>query len=302
MTPWRACPVLVLLVLGGSLAAQVDENDPRYVEDPRTANDPRTSSDPRDVQLDPLDSPPGPRLYDALYDAGQEAQLAVVFRENAWSLLEYIDGYCEAWLAMVERGDLETETGRERVEELQARGRRIALMADAAIGTSRFGLYVETFYSWDDEQQKLLREGQALYRQAIEQIRSAPSVEVAQAALTPLNQALGRARQIGDTWGQAVALAAIGDLQAASDLLPEAQATLGEALRIGREIRDLDSVWDALSRRYEVAMRTRDYDGAAEALQEQHVIAQDVGDEDVVGRVMQQLVNVEVYRTAVRGG
>jgi plasmid maintenance system antidote protein VapI len=294
-------PLLVLL-LGGGLQAQNDEVDPRLTEDPRETRDPRMESDPREVAIDPLEAPPGPMLYDALYDAELEVRLATVFRENAWSLLSYIDGYCEAWLAMVERGDLETESGRARVEEVKAKGRRLALMADTAIGTSRFGLYVETFYAWNDGQQQLLREGQALYRDAIQQMRSAPSVQAAQTALTPLHQALSRARQISDTWGQAMALAAIGNLQASGGMLPEAHATLGEALRLGREIRDLDSVWDALSLRYELAMATRDYDRAAEALLEQHVIAQDVGDEAVVARVMQQLVNLEVYRRAARGG
>jgi hypothetical protein len=301
MSPARAA-LLLLLLSGTSLRAQTDAVDPRQVDDPRTTKDPRAQGDPREVAADPLDSLPGPRLYDALYDAGQEARLAAAFRENAWTILAYIDGYCEAWLAMVERGDGETEKGRERIAELQAKGRRLALLADNAIVTSRFGLYVETFYTWNSEQQRLLREGQALYRDAIQLIRTAPSTAAAQAAMTPLNQALSRARQIGDAWGQAMALAAIGNLQAGAGLLPEAQATLGEALRIGREIRDLDSVWDALSLRYEAAMRTHDDVRAGEALQEQHVIAQDVGDEAVVQRVMQQLVNLEVYRKAASGG
>jgi hypothetical protein len=298
----RAASLLALLLLAGGLAAQEQPADPRVAEDPRTVKDPRASGDPRDVTTDPFLAPPGPKLYDALFDAGLDARLAEAFRDNAWNLLDYIDGYCEAWLAMVERGDLETEAGRARIAEVQAKGRRLAALADTAIGTSRFSLYVETFYAWNTEQQTLLREGQALYRQAIEQIRSAPTVQVAQAALTPLNQALSRAQQIDDAWGQVMALSAIGDLQAAAGMLPEARATLREVLRLGRPIRDLDRVWDALSLSYEVAMLTSDYDGAAEALQEQHVIAQDVGDEDIVSHVMRQLVNVEVYRRAASGG
>jgi hypothetical protein len=85
-------------------------------------------------------------------------------------------------------------------------------------------------------------------------------------------------------------------------MLNEARATLANAVRIGREIRALDSVWEALSRRYEIAMWTQDYDQAEEVLKEQHVIAQDVGDDEVEDRVWQQLVNLDVYRRAARGG
>jgi hypothetical protein len=294
--------LLALPALTGSARAQVPEGDPRDVEDPRLVTDPRAGGDPREVVADPLEGEPGPKLYDSLYDSGQEARLAGLFRENAWDLLDYIDGHCEAWLGMVERGDAETEAGRARIAEVQARGRKLARVADTAIGTSRFSRYVETFYAWDDEEQRLLREGQALYRQGIQLIRSATSAQAAQAAMTPLHQALSRARRIDDAWGQAMALAAIGNLQADAGMLNEARATLANAVRIGREIRALDSVWEALSRRYEIAMWTQDYDQAEEVLKEQHVIAQDVGDDEVEDRVWQQLVNLDVYRRAARGG
>ncbi len=301
MSAARVLPLLLLALCPAALA-QSGGADPRDAEDPRLGQDPRTISDPRDVKTDPLQDEPGPRLYDALYDAGLEDRLGELFRQNAWDLLGYIDGYCEAWLAMVERGDHRTEAGRARIAEVQAKGRRLAEVADTVLGTSRFALYVETFYGWNEDQQRQLREGQALYRQAIETIRAAPTADVAQSALTPLNQSLSRARQLGDAWGQAMVLTAIGKLQAGAGLLPEAEATLKEATRIGRGIRDLDSVWDALSLRYELAMRQADYDLAEEVLTEQHLISQDVGDETVTQRVWQQLVNLDVYRKAVIGG
>ena len=277
--------------------APVDPTDPRSAPDPRTIPDPRDASDPRETATtDPLLGPPGPELYDALYSTGQDARLKQALGENGWDLLAYIHTQCGAWLAQRDNGDPDSPGKRETLAKLEEKGRKLARMADTSLLDSRFLAYVETVFGWSEEQRQQHRETQELLREGTALMTSARAPNETVAALTPLHKALDRSRQLRDGRTETETLVAIGKVQAALRDEAAARATMQDAVRIGRELRDLDGVWSALSVLYESAVRTRQWDQAEEALQEQYLIAQDVADQATLQRVLRQLIDLEKFR------
>jgi hypothetical protein len=289
--PTRA--VLALLLLAGFAAAQDEGGDPRDAKDPRDVADPRKASDPRGEPQDRFAQLEGKELYDALYAAGEETRLAAALRTDAWQILGYIDSHCEGWLALIESGAAETPEGRAKLADVQAKGRKLAELADRALGDTRFTVYVQNFYSWDTEQRKSFREGQALFRTGARLISEASTPQEALSGLTPLQQSLERSRPLSDTWGQSMALVLMGRVQADNAQTGAALANLDEARRLGRQIRDLSSVWDALAVRYETSLVLRHFDEAKEALQEQFLIARDLDDEKTGAMITRQMVQLE---------
>jgi hypothetical protein len=290
----RACPALLaLLLLAVAAGAQTKESDPRHGKDPQDIPDPREVTDPREAAKDPYAELEGVELYDALYKGGEVGRLKQQFTEDGWEILGYIDSHCENWLALHERKATDSEEGKQAAAELQAKGRKLAEIADDALQTTRLSTYVNTFYGWTPEQQGKFREGQKLYREGSTLCRDAATVEETLAALTPLQQSLARARELGDTWGQSMTLALLGRVQAENGLFAEAAITMKDAVRIGREIRDYDSVWTGLAVLYETAMAQKLYEPAHEALSDQYLIAQEVRDTKTADAIMRQLVELE---------
>ena len=243
--------------------APVDTTDPRSAPDPRNVPDPRDASDPREPAApDPMLGPPGPTLYDALYSTGQDARLKQALGENGWDLLAYIHKPCEAWLAQRDHGDTASAGNQVKLAALEEKGRKLARLADTSLLDSRFQAYVETVFGWSEEQRRLHRESQELLRQGTALMASARDPTESVAALTPLQQALDRSRQLHDGRTQTETLVAIGNVQAALRDEAAARATMQDAVRVGRELRDLDGVWSALSVLYESAVRTRQWDQA----------------------------------------
>ncbi len=291
MTPTRT--LLPLLLLTAVAAAQQTGSDPRDVQDPRDVPDPRDAHDPRGQPQTHFEDLEGRELYEALWKAGDTLRLAQAFEQDGWQILPYIDSHCEGWMALLEQSADQTPDGQRRLAEMQAKGRKLAAVADQALGDTRFAVYVDNFYGWDPEQRRQFREGQKLFGQGAQLASEAETPQQLLNALTPLQQSLERSRPLGDTWGQSMALALIGRIQRENVLKPEARATLAEALRLGREIRDLSSVWDALALLYEMAMLELDHDVAKEALQEQYLIALDMGDDKTGEMITRQLVSLD---------
>jgi hypothetical protein len=282
-----------LSLLAGGAAAQTKETDPRHGEDPRTGADPHKGQDPRAAEKDPYAELEGRELYDALLAAGEEGRLRQVFRDDAWQILGYIDSHCEGWLALKERGALATEEGAKQAADMQATGRKLAEMADQVLGDTRLVAYVTSFYGWNDEQQKRFREGQKLFREGASLYREAKSPAEAMNAISPLQQSLGHARALGDTWGQSMALSLIGRVEADNRHYTESTAALKEAVRIGREIRDIDAVWGGLGALYETAIAEKAYEPARDALQEQYLVAKELNDVATAERIVKQLVDLD---------
>jgi len=322
MTPLRAA--LTALVLAGSVAAQqpypepkpqppmpapaapkpapkpaapakpkLPESDPRNVPDPRDVPDPRKSGDPRGTPQDPYGQLEGEALYDALYTAGEDGRLAQVLKEDGWNILGYIDKHCEGWLALLESGADQTPEGKAKLAEMQAKGLKLAALADNAMGDTRFTNYVTNFYSWDTEQRKSFREGQDLFRKGAQLFDEAKTPQEAQYAMTSLQQSLEHSRPLSDTWGQSMTLALMGRVQKANGMTDIAAGTMAQARELGRQIRDLSSVWDALAVQYEIAVARRQYPAARTALQEQYLITVDLKDEQAGMMITQQLVDLD---------
>lgn len=293
MTRPRALVALLLLV--PLAAAQQQGSDPRDVKDPRDVPDPREAVDPRGLPQQPPQELQGRELYESLWATGDELRLGQAFRRDGWRILPYIDSHCEGWLALVEQGADQKEQGRRAMAELQAKGRKLAAIADQVLGDTRFTTYVHAFYGWDKAQQAAFREGQRLFAEGARLASEAETREQFDAALTPLRQSLEHSRPLSDTWGQSMALALIGRIEHETGRRPEARTSLEQARRLGREIRDLDSVFDSLGRLYEVALLLKDKPAAQAALQEQYLIAMDLGDEDLAQRVNRQLLELAPF-------
>jgi hypothetical protein len=322
MTPLRAA--LTALVLAGSLAAQqpypepkpqpptptpqptapkpkpaqppkpkLPASDPRNVPDPRDVPDPRKTSDPRGTPQDPYAQLEGEALYDALYSAGEDGRLAQVLKEDGWNILGYIDKHCEGWMALLENGADQTPEGKAKLAEMQAKGVKLAALADNALGDTRFTNYVSNFYSWDADQRKSFREGQELFRKGSQLAADAKSPQEAQYAMTSLQQSLEHSRPLSDTWGESMTLSLMGRVQKANGMTDIAFGTMAQARELGREIRDLSSVWDALAVQYEIAVARQQYQAARTALQEQYLITVDLKDEAGGAMITRQLVDLE---------
>ena len=300
----RRTATLVLLLAGVCAGQQHPGTDPRDVPDPRTVKDPRPTTDPR-TATDPRDTGAtatgtgggaqvqGDLLWDSLYASGDEARLATAFKQSGWSILHYVDKHCEGWMSLLEHDAEKSAEGKQKLADMQTKGRKLAAIADRALGDTRFSAYVENFYGWNADQRKSFREGQALYKQGEQIMSEAATPEEQLRALTPLRQSLEHSRPLNDTWGQSMALAAIGRVQELNGQTTEANATMDEARRLGREIRDLSSVWDALAVQYEIAAGDLQYQPAKDALQEQYLIAMDLGDEKTQQLVTRQMVELD---------
>lgn len=289
-----------LLAVGLGLAApatasaQFAEDDPRFVPDPREARDPRSvERDPRDPFLDPHAVPEGKHLFDMLLAQKDQHRLAMAISENPWITLEYIHGVVQRRLAMTESGSTATVTGMAAAQEVEEQALTLAALADRALGDTRFQLYVRTMLGWDvaDIQRHRVVQGQIKRANTI--LLGATSPDDARRAMTPLKKARETASQIGDTWSHSRALVLMGRIRAAQGSVRETQIYMEDALKVGRAIRDMDSMWEALSTLYEADILRNDFESARERLRDQYLLAQDSQDVESAESVLQQLIDLE---------
>ncbi len=301
MSPARirrgACCLALLLLgsLGATASAQYRKGDPRYVKDPREVSDPRTVRDPRTVDRDPRALPSDQELFDHHLATDNVGELRVAMRENPWIVMKWIDGFCQRWLAIVDADGTPGEQRQAEVALLQEQGRLVARLADGAFGDTRFSLYVDGVFRWTPEQRTLYLERERLTQQGLDVSNGAITADDARRALTPLTQALEYARRLGDTPGMSSTLAAMGRVQWEGGYYREARATMGEAVRIGRQVRDYDAIWAALSMLYEGGMEHEEYGQAQRALRDQYLIARDSGAPGAAEQILVQLVELELY-------
>lgn len=283
---WLACSALALGQDGG---------DPREVGDPRDASDPRPASDPREADEAgrPLDDPREPAtgtdLIAELLAAKDHEGVRLAMRDDPWSLLPYIDGYCAEWLDAHASGQAETEAGRAKLTLSEETGRLLARLADETLRDTGFVAYVEQVYAWNEDQQAAFHEAQDHFDAGMQALEVAASADEALRAMGSIERSLRTARDLGDTWGRTMALAALAQAQFAVGYVPQARASVDEALEFGYPIRDLDSVWSALETRVEIAIADGDRVVAESALADQYLLAREIGDEEVAETVLDQL-------------
>ena len=305
--------LLVFLCGLSAVCAQDDprggDGDPRDAADPRVSPDPRDTTDPRDEELliDPRDVPDpreeairekereladalsGADLFDSLYDAGSQFQLVGALRQEAWSVLPYLDELCNQWLQMIEAG-LDSPQSLEDMDALETKAREIAELTDKTLGDSRFEVFVDNYFGWSPEEQAEFRESQDSYQRALAILKKARNPREAQEALAYLERSEASARALGDTWGVAMSMSTIAQVEAANRFFPEARESGRASVRIGRQVRDLDSVWSGLGVVYSTSLALNDRPAAESALTSQHQVAQELGDQPVASSLIEQLI------------
>ncbi len=308
--PKTALPLIVVALCASPLSAQrqddprVDKTDPRYSEDPRDLADPRKAEDPRaadakptlDESLEPLE---GRKLFESLYSDGNLVQLGRAMADSPWDVLDYIRDQCDPWLRVPEDGEPAAPPEDDTSPSEDAAARELAQLADSAIGDTRFGYYVDRLLGLGPADKVLHEELEDLLQQGSALVETATTPEETLRALTPLRQSLGRARELDDLWAQSRNLSLIGQIQFWNDRPADARDSMREAVRIGRSIRDLDSVWNGLTVIMQTSIRRQDFEEARSALHEQHDISQQIGDEQTASAVLDQLVQLDLYIEAI---
>lgn len=293
---------LCVLTLAGAAAAQTGPTDPREAEDPRSAtSDPRSATDPRDAAAiaraaGETEALFGIPRFEALWSGGERAALVTAFGEEPWDVLPYLDGIAEAWLAQRESGPAPASGSQAGAVDLKLKLADLAALADQALGDSDFSGWSARLLAWTDDELRAYRGAQASFVEARALYERAGSAAQSRAALTPLNRALTGLRPLGATWETTLALALVARIQIANGELEPARLTCEDLLRLGRSLRDLDAVWNALGVRYQGALADRDYAGAQDLLREQYRISLEIGDEARAQQVAGRLAGLLEFR------
>lgn len=292
-----------VLVAGGPATSQYPPNDPRFEKDPRQEADPRTEKDPRaeahaeehERHVDPGEEDLETReLFALLLETGRDEELSTAMGERPWEVLDTVDACIQDWLRLVERSSTALDPALQaEADRLAEKCRRLALLADRGIGDSNFSGWVAALQKWTPEERSLFREREQLLDEAVTLLQAAESEEEYLNALTPLERSLERARRLGDVRGEAAALSTIGRIQALNEMRESARITMGETVRLGRLVRDLDSTWDGLSVIYEVAMLEREFDTARDVLRDQYQISLELGDDETSAVLLERLINLD---------
>jgi hypothetical protein len=112
-------------------------------------------------------------------------------------------------------------------------------------------------------------------------------------ALTPLRQSLGRALLRKDPRGQSRSHSLIGRVQVLNNFAEDARASAQEAVRIGREVRDIRSDWDGWATVMQASIRLQDFDSAKVALLAQYQLTKEIGDQITEAQIRVELIRLE---------
>jgi hypothetical protein len=149
------------------------------------------------------------RLEKMLAD-GDTGMIIAVFKRHPGRTLPFIDGYLEGGLAMIEKADPAANDAAAAQAAASFRtGIQFAKLADEAFQDTSFSDYANAFASWSPSEQKVFRQGQRLFREGMKAAKDDPAAP--QKALTLFRESLKLADSLGDTWGRAMAQAAIAE-------------------------------------------------------------------------------------------
>jgi hypothetical protein len=139
----------------------------------------------------------------AMLAAGDNGMIVATFKRHPAETLPFIDNYLEGGLAMIEKkGDAAASDAMQSFRQ----GVRFAKLADEAFGGTTFSDYANAFASWSPSEQKSFREGQKLYREGAKLLK-----DDAAKAVPALERSYELASSLRDTWGMAMAAAALAD-------------------------------------------------------------------------------------------
>ena len=191
-------------------------------------------------------------LTAAAPSAEGDAAIAALWREHPGETLSAIDSFLEGSLARRER---EPAVAEAEIVAMEARALRGAKAADLVFGTAIFGDYASSFASWNAEDARRFRQGQALYGEAAKALAAKDFALAGEKARASLELA----EPLGDHWGSAMALSALGRVELAQGAHAAALTAAGRARLLNHELRlegselgDLDTISraaEALGRR-----------------------------------------------------
>ena len=152
--------------------------------------------------------------FEGLDDKRDHAAIVKLWKEHPTEALGTIDAYLEGSLKLLEDN---RDAAPDVILSMEARALRGAAAADEAFGTAIFADYAAAFGSWNADEQGRFRRGQALFGEASKALRS-KNFDI---GLSKATESLELARPLGDWWGTAMALCAMG----------RAHAGLGQPLK-----------------------------------------------------------------------
>lgn len=171
------------------------------------------------VAFTPVEDETG-ALFAELAKTRDRAKVVELWQRNPHEALTTIDEYLEGSLSMVEQARAQNaQVDAAKVREMHELAIFGATCADEAFGTTMLGDYATAFAGFDAEQQKSFRRGQSAHREA----RTALKEKNAKLALERATECRDLALPLGDWWGTAMGLSAMG---AASEALGDHERAL----------------------------------------------------------------------------
>lgn len=176
-----------------------------------------------------LDAKEVRKQFVALAEKQDRAALVELWKANKSVVLSTIDRDLEASLSEIEKG---AKPDSEKVKALHARALFGAECAAEASGHPILLDYTSSFIGWNSAQQKSFREGQKAFGAAGQALQK----KDAQTALTKGQECYDKAIALGDWWGSAMGLDAIGNAQAALGNVDAALTALSQARLINHDL------------------------------------------------------------------
>lgn len=177
----------------------------------------------------PAKDPSARERFLACFKARDEAACLDLWRHEPHDVLEAIDADLEGALALWEKSPEQPDAA--AIQELHTRALWGAALASKA-GHPIFLDYAAAFVGFDAAQKKRFRAGQRAHGEA----RAALKAKDFALAQQKARECIDHAAPLGDWWGHAMGLAALGAAFAADDNHGAAIAPLGEAALVYRDL------------------------------------------------------------------
>ncbi|MBM3987327.1 MAG: hypothetical protein FJ294_05155 [Planctomycetes bacterium] len=186
----------------------------------------------------------------ALHAEADAEGCKTLWKKNPQEILYAIDEDLEAALATWEKSPQKPDGA--TIASLHARALWGARLASEELAAPIFLDYASAFASQDDDQKKQFRAGQKAHGEA----RAAIKAGDWEKAIAKARECIGHAAPLGDWWGHAMGLSALGTACSGGGKLADAIAPLGEAALIYRNLRLPGDEYVALRRLATVLVET----------------------------------------------
>ncbi len=196
-----------------------------------------------------------------------------LFREHAGEVLGTIDADLEGALATWEKNPEAPDM--KAIAEQQVRALWGAKLATKVSGDPIFTDYTSAFIGWTPEQRRQFRGGQAAFGRARKALKAGEHDNAAVAA----RECVELAAPIGDWWGQAMGLSALGQVLSAQQKHAEAVTALSQAALIYRQLQLVGDEYNSIRTLAGALRASGALRRAHAALERAAELAQRVGDE-----------------------